>query len=58
MIGVPVSYDKFHEVYKWCVKTFGDDHDRRWYMDHQLYYDPEFIFLDEQDAVLFMLRWT
>lgn len=59
MRGVSVSNDKFHEAYKWCVTTFGEDeNDVRWYMDHQLYYDPEFIFHYDEDATMFMLRWA
>lgn len=57
-MGVCVSNDNFHEAYKWCIATFGHDHDQSWYMDQQLYYDPEFIFVKDEDAALFMLRWV
>lgn len=57
-IGVFVSNDNFHEAYKWCVEAFGDDNDLSWYMDHQPYMDPEFVFERDEDAALFMLRWS
>lgn len=57
-MGVCVSNDNFHEAYKWCIATFGHDNDQSWYIDHQLYYDPEFIFVNDEDAALFMLRWS
>jgi hypothetical protein len=43
--------------YHWCIANFGLDTDR-WFVDSDLHYDPEFVFSREEDALLFILRWT
>ena len=55
-----VSYDQNgDEVFKWCEGTFGSSPKNpdawcRWYR----YSGKQFYFRDEQDFVLFMLRWS
>lgn len=55
--GFAVKYEEGKEIYDWCVEQFGNDNDHRWYIDIQPLYDPEIIFIEERDAVLFALRW-
>lgn len=55
--GVVVSMSKYQDAYNWCVDTFSDDNDFSWYVDYQLYLDPEFVFTQDSDAELFLLRW-
>lgn len=55
--GVCVADDKFDAAYDWCVDTFGHDNDLRWWTDIEPLYSEEFIFVHEQDATLFILKW-
>jgi hypothetical protein len=38
----------------WCIQTFGDD---AWY-DRWHCYDGTFLFKNESDAIMFVLRWA
>ena len=59
MMSFSISDDKFHEVYKWCASTFGDDNDTRgWYTIHDQWYCPAFIIMQDHNAVLFALKWS
>jgi hypothetical protein len=58
-------YVKYDEIYAWCVTQFGPSLSKtsittetsiRWYST-VTFSQPEFIFLDEKDAMLFTLRW-
>jgi hypothetical protein len=54
-----------HEVYRWCVDTFGKEHDLWWVNMNQDRrglddYGPQywfFSFLKDADAMAFKLRW-
>jgi hypothetical protein len=41
----------FHKIYLWCRDQFGDEHG--W--THQY---PTFYFRNEQDYILFLLKWA
>jgi hypothetical protein len=55
--GVFVKDSVFDEAYKWCVDTFGDEYDYRWYVDIEPITAEELIFKRQEDATIFMLRW-
>lgn len=48
-------------AYEWCVRTFEPRtvEARQWYVDFRFRprYEPEFVFIREQDAALFALKW-
>lgn len=58
-IGIFVSMEQYASAYEWCVRTFEPRtvKARQWYVDFQLLYGPEFVFIREQDAALFALKW-
>lgn len=60
MMGVSVADDKYAEAYEWCVRTFepATIEKRRWYVDVQPLLYPEFVFERDQDAALFIMRWS
>jgi hypothetical protein len=45
--------NQYHEIIYWCLDRFGT-HGNGWKLD----LDKHTIFLDEQRAVLFSLRWA
>jgi len=54
-----VRSEKHYEIFKWCVSTIGDYHDRfmlsviDFDTDERLYY-----FKDEESMLMFKLRWS
>lgn len=60
MMGVTVSDKDYKDAYEWCVRTFepATIEKRQWYVDFQPLLTPEFVFERDEDAALFMLRWS
>jgi hypothetical protein len=72
MIEIELGKDRFHlnkEMESWCVENIGRNspgnwvfanpdnwHERKWAMSSQ-FGNTTFYFRDEQDAILFSLRW-
>ena len=57
--GVVVHWSNYKDAYEWCVRTYqpATIEKRKWFVDVQPLMDPEFVFQNDSDAELFMLRW-
>lgn len=57
--GVTVPMNKYEAAYAWCVRTYhpATIEKRKWYVDIQPLLDPEFVFEQDHDAALFILKW-
>lgn len=57
----PHNWDK-SAVWHWCIANFGHRNYRsdnpRWTANMKYSWDGGFKFRDEQDAMLFMMRWV
>lgn len=50
------SNELWDEIIDWCVKQFGFGNSARWKTQATVYY-MNFMFINEQDAELFILKW-
>jgi hypothetical protein len=53
--GIPT--DLFHDMYLWCCKNLGEEY---FYGDQPTWHHryPSFYFVNEQDYIFFLLRWS
>ena len=56
--SVTENNNKWDEIKEWCYETFGEQGDVWEYVTARWYYnDRKFLFREESDRLMFVLKW-